>query len=88
MKIIIDISEDIREHIIDGSFGLRPDDRYALVTAVMDGTILPEGHGDLIDRNNLLDCSYKVDSMYCEYDEVVKVDDIKDASAIIKADRE
>jgi len=38
MKLTIDIPESIIEHIKDGSFGARPDDRYALVTAVMNGT--------------------------------------------------
>ena len=52
------------------------------------GTPLPKGHGDLIDRNGLLNCSYKIDSRYCEYDEVVKVDDIKDAPTILEADKE
>ena len=38
MKLMIDIHESIIEHIKDGSFGARPDDRYTLVTAVMNST--------------------------------------------------
>lgn len=55
-----------------------------LMRSIQSGTPLPEHHGDLIDRNELLDESYQIDSMYCEYDEVVNVDDIKDAPTIIE----
>ena len=51
MKIVIDIPEYIIEHLKDGSFGARPDDRYTLVTAVMNGTPLPRTHGRLIDAD-------------------------------------
>ena len=47
---------------------------------------LPKNHGDLIDRNKLLDCSYEIDSFYCLYDLVVSVDDVKDAPTIIEAE--
>lgn len=47
---------------------------------------LPKEHGDLIDRNELLEWSYEINSMYCEYDKVVNVTDIKDVPAIIEAD--
>lgn len=50
MKVIIDIPESIIEHIKDGSFGARPDDKYLLAYAAVEGTPLPKGHGDLIDR--------------------------------------
>ena len=55
MRLIIDIPESIIEHIKDGSFGARPDDRYMLVTAVLNGTSLPTGHGRLIDADRILD---------------------------------
>ena len=51
MKIVIDISESIIEHLKDGSFGARIEDRAALVDAVMNGTPLPKGHGRLIDAD-------------------------------------
>ena len=53
---------------------------------ILDGTPLPKNHGDLIDRNELLDCSYEIDSFYCLYDLVVSVDDVKDAPTIIEAE--
>ena len=40
MKIVIDIDKIVIEHITDNSFDARSDDRYALVTAVMNGTPL------------------------------------------------
>lgn len=62
-----------------------PDALIAIYThAIKNGTLLPEHHGDLIDRTGLLDCSYEIDSMYCEYDEVVHIEDIKNAPTIIE----
>lgn len=43
MKLTIDIPESIIEHIKDGSFGARLDDRYTFITAVMDNTPSPKG---------------------------------------------
>jgi len=59
MKIVIDIPESIKEHIIDGSFGVRSDDEYTLATAVMNGTPLPKEtnnlYTDLCEYRNILD---------------------------------
>ena len=55
-----------------------------MLKAIKKGKPLPEHHGDLIDRNELLDESYQIDSMYCMYDEVVNVNDIKNAPTIIE----
>ena len=38
MQIVIDISEHVIEHLKDGSFGARIDDRAELIDAVMNGT--------------------------------------------------
>ena len=50
MQILIDIPESIIEHIKDGSFGVRIDDRYALVSAVIEGAALSK-HCRLIDAD-------------------------------------
>lgn len=81
MKIVVEIPEEEYE------FCKKQYDTECLdvlMIAVKYGTPLPEHHGDLIDRNELLDESYQIDSMYCEHDEVVNVDDIKDAPTIIE----
>lgn len=87
MKIVCDISEKdynniepfLKGETINGGFNL-----FKVLEMIRNGTPLPEHHGDLIDRNELLDESYQIDSMYCAYDEVVKVDDIKNAPTIIE----
>ena len=54
MKVVIDIPESIIEHIKDGSFGARPNDKYLLAYAAMEGIRLPEKHGRLIDADALI----------------------------------
>ena len=54
MQIVINIPESIIEHIKDGSFGARPDDKYLLAYAAMEGIRLPKGHGRLIDADALV----------------------------------
>lgn len=93
MQLVIDIHESIYEVIKETPQMInRHLDKTTMLVHLMEvinqGTPLPEGHGDLIDRNYLLDCSYEIDSRYCEYDEVVNVTDIKAASTIIAADKE
>lgn len=51
MQIVIDIPKRIIEHIKDGIFEASLYDRLTLVVAVMNGTPLPKGHGDLVDRD-------------------------------------
>lgn len=53
IEVVIKIPESIIEHLKDGSFGARKEDRATLVDAVMNGTLLPKGHGDLIDRSKI-----------------------------------
>ena len=83
MQIVIDISEEDMQYI--STYGQC--DAMKLMCAIANGTPLPKGHGDLIDRKELLENKYEIDTMCCEYD-VVDVDDIKDAPTIIEADKE
>lgn len=80
MKIVIDISDQKYKWIINNPQTYTDE----VHDAIRNGTPLPEHHGDLIDRTGLLDCSYEIDSMYCEYDEVVRIEDIKNAPTIIE----
>lgn len=82
MDIVIKISEEDYQLVKRGHIP------FNILDKVRRGTPLPKGHGDLIDRNELLDWSYEIDSMYCVYDKVVNVDDINDAQTIIEADKE
>ena len=60
-EIVIKISESIIEHLKDGSFGARKEDRMTLVDAVMNGTPLPKGHGRLIDADAMQ--KYQIDTL-------------------------
>jgi hypothetical protein len=95
MKIVIDISESIKEHIEDGSYGKRPYDKYLLITAVLNGTPLPKGHGRLIDADMLIlnNKDYIVTTSDLESEvrnEMVEWinEDIENAPTIIEADKE
>ena len=86
MLIVIDIPEEDYNRIKDipEAFNSLPTRAFK---SIKNGTPLPKGHGRLVDADDLLDCKYEIDSMYCMYDEVVNVDDIKNAPTIIEADK-
>ena len=48
MQIVIDIPEGAYEEICRARFPIQ--DGYRLVSWIKDGTSLPKGHGDLIDK--------------------------------------
>lgn len=86
MKMMIDISEEMyKEYMnIQLARGNGKGIVSMLLTVIKNGKPLPEHHGDLIDRDGLLTWSHKMDTMYCIYDEVVDVGDIKNATPIIE----
>lgn len=65
---------------IQGSFGAKYN-MYDLVGCVMNGTPLPKGHGDLIDRKVLLNNGYQMEPVEMWYG-------IKYAPTIIEADKD
>lgn len=91
MKLIIDIDENILNDAKNGHTRLGE-----IADAVLSGTPLPKGHGDLIDRNELLchtKCTYKYDcpsgsDCYKCSDNCVEVYDIEHSKVIIPADEE
>ena len=104
MKMIIDIHESIIEHIKDGSFGARPNDKYLLAYAAMEGIRLPEKHGRLIDADEALKAMDTWDKFGFEHtglfvrnpeDDFIKyvhyddmVKSVRGAETIIEADKE
>ena len=66
MKIVIEIPDNFKDYIEDVLMGVG-DSAEILVDAVMNGTPLPKGHGDLMDRDRIdwygctteEDCPYK-----------------------------
>ena len=53
MKLIIDINKEDYEYIRENK-GMHYTMTTGICEAIFDGTPLPEGHGDLIDRNECL----------------------------------
>lgn len=80
MKLIIDISEETYNEVCWRGLQLCPRGDKELVNAIKNGTPLPKGHGDLIDRKALLNRPYEKGGFVEWYDE------IKHAPTIIEAD--
>ena len=55
MQIVIDIPDETMEHILDATETFV--EVYDIIRRIANGTPLPKGHGDLIDRDKLVpDC--------------------------------
>lgn len=78
MKIVIDIPKEMILSLEQGSFGAKYN-MYDLIGCVMNGTPLPKGHGDLIDRKDLIENG--ISKGFCDW-----YDEIKMADTIIEAD--
>lgn len=78
MKLVIDIPDTMYNWLKTG-FPDENDGKIA-VKAILDGTPLPKGHGDLIDRKDLIENG--ISRGFCNW-----YDEIKMADTIIKADK-
>ena len=81
MKLVIDIHEKDYQSILNS--GQVP---YDVVYAIMNGTPLPKGHGDLIFKEQAIDLVefYQLNPQH--FDFVNLIDEIKDEKPIIEAD--
>ena len=82
MKLIIDIHKKDYQSILNS--GQVP---YGVVCAIMNGTPLPKGHGDLISKEQAIDLVefYQLNPQH--FDFVDLIDEIKDEKPIIEADK-
>ena len=88
MQVVIDISEEdynTIEKTVMSVEEMCETVKGRVYCAVTKGVLLPKGHGRLIDADYLKESKYQIDSMYCEYDEVVNVADIDSAPTLIEA---
>lgn len=93
MKIVIDIPDKAYwvikyfESALDNNYEKDDDVKTALIKAVLKGTPLPKGHGDLKDVDELYEksrlCHTEEDGTAC-----VEWREINDAPTIIEADKE
>ena len=81
MKIVIDIPKEMHKALVQGSFGAKYN-VYDLVGCVMNGTLLPKGHGKLIDSNVLWDAFQDLGQDFNE------AFDFAEANAVIEADED
>ena len=89
MKLVIELPDDFLENVIglNKNFDAIKEAFYGsmAIMAIQNGTPLPDGHGDLIDRDVLIECAdadYEDGEFYA-----VSVREIKYAEAVIPADR-
>ena len=84
MKIVIDIPEEEYRKVQDGRASVS-----MMRNAIKNGTLLPKGHGKIIDVNDLLDRICLDDTDENREDnvgEIITLEDIDFISAIIEAD--
>ena len=96
MQIVIDINEHLYKTIKTLGLVVEDGDAVAVSEAIMHGTPLPKGHGDLIDRGALKLSEerhtemgeYNLNVEHTYYTRYYSVNEIKNAPTIIKADTE
>lgn len=81
MKLVIEIDEENYEK---NKYGRCP--VTVMRKAIRNGKLLPKGHGDLIDRDDLLEDSYCIDDWSGNEVNIVDVKTVKMADAIIESD--
>lgn len=87
MQIVIDIDENLYTRLFDNGVD-NYDDAVDMAKVIRKGTPLPKGHGDLIDRDDLLADSYYIDDWGGNEVNIVDVMTVKMTDAIIEADTE
>ena len=80
-EIVIKISEEMWERVKDGYVPL------GISKYLKNGTVLPKEHGDLIDRNDLLQESYCIDDWSGNEVNIVDTMTVEMADTIIEAER-
>ena len=80
MQIVIEISDYDRE-FIKNAYSIPEEIRQKTAEAIINGIPLPKGHGDLIDRKDLIENG--ISRGFCNW-----YDEIKMADTIIKAESE
>ena len=77
-EVVIKMSDEMYDWFINGF----PDkaDMDELQRLVITGTVLPKGHGDLVDRDEILD--YRMNKILSSWSDAIMY-----ADAIVKADR-
>lgn len=78
MKLVIDIPKDIYEKACKTTMSL--DGALPIYQSIKEGTPLPKGHGDLVDRDAIFHVYDRSDIEY------TMIDALEDAPTVIEAD--
>ena len=84
MHIVIDLSEYHLEWIRN-KYGIPSEIETIVAESIVNGTILPEGHGRLVDVN---DCKMVCDKYYKDYAYILHLDDTDKVPTIVEAEGE
>lgn len=88
MDIVVKIDEELYYNIKGGKiYSSYIDVPYESVVAISNGTVLPKGHGDLVDKKDLLAESYAIDDWSGNNINVVDRTTVEAANVIVKADK-
>ena len=85
IELVIKIPEEIYEIAKQCKWKWPADDVYS---AIKNGTLLPKGHGRLIDADELDECKEIMETIMGECKYAVRMGDIRNAPTIIEADKE
>ena len=85
MELVIKISDRLKRNIEVEGFFLSPSDEVELLNAVLKGTPLPKGHGDLITKEQAIELVefYQINPQH--FDFVNLIDEIKGEKPVIVA---
>ena len=82
MQIVIDIDENVFTRLFDNGiedYAIVNDDLFAIAKSIRNGIPLPKGHGDLIDRDALINSNVMIRNVFIN---------TTLAPTIVKADKE
>ena len=85
MKLVIDIPDEDYNVILENA-NIYKEKQWGLPEvwdAIVNGTPLPKGHGDLIDRDTLIQKQFIPNVGF----ELIELDDLKTAPIVIPADK-
>jgi len=88
MDIVVKIDEELYYNIKGGKiYSSYIDVPYESVVAIANGTLLPKGHGDLVDKKDLLAETYTISDWTGNELNIIDRTTVETANVIIKADK-
>ncbi len=86
MQIVIDIDDNLYTRLFDNGVD-NYDDAVDMAKAIRKGTVLPKGHGDLIDRRELKKEVYTTTEWNGDIHRIIYEASVDDAKSVVEADK-